>query len=196
MKKVFKGCLWSIGLLVIGSLIIYFYATSPNKITFTESPIEIERDNYNLSFENRQIPDIIINQNGKNILYQAYIEEISLDLRAIYKIAIQLEKDIELENSMPINNLEKERLNKYIDYNKINNSFKPILNLPDNNKSGSGKHIQIYYNQKEIELNLKNGSYTYLYDDIDKVGSVSEVIFYDKDSKILYYERNRYHAFQ
>ena len=30
----------------------------------------------------------------------------------------------------------------------------------------------------------------------DKDGTVSEVIIHDKYRKILYYERNRYHAFQ
>lgn len=200
MNKVVKGCLWSSGILicilVIASVSIYFYATSSNEIIYKKSPIKIEGNAFELSFPNREIPDLIINQNKENILYQVYIEDSGLDMTIIYKVAIQLDKHLNLDNSMPLIASEKEKLNSKIAFSKIENSFNPIINLPDDNETASGRHLTIYSKKDEIILNIINGSYTYFYDEIDKDGSVSEILIYDKDSQILYYERNRYHAFQ
>ena len=200
MNKVVKGCLWTSGIVIcilfIVSVSIYFYATSSNEIIYKKSPIKIEANAYELSFPNRKIPDLIINQNEDNILYQIYMEDSGLDMTTIYKVVIQLDKPLNLDNSMPITASEKEKLNNRIAFSKIEDSFNPIINLPDDNETASGRHLTIYSKKDEIKLNITNGSYTYYYDEIDKDGSVSEILIFDKNSKILYYERNRYHAFQ
>lgn len=200
MKKIRKGCLLAaailFGLLIIGFITLLLYWLSPNKIEFSDSPIKKEIYLNTLSFQNRQLPDFILKQNEKDILYQAYIKDDGMDMTVIYKVVFKLNNDIELENSLPLNSSEQKRLNDKIAFGKIDDGFNPQIKIPEDKKTGSGRHLTIYSPQKEILMNLKKGSYSYFYAEIDKDGSVTDIIIYDKESKLLYYERNRYFAFQ
>lgn len=200
MNKIVKGCLWTTGLiislLIIVSVSVYFYAISPNEIDYVKSPIKIDSNTFELSFPDRKIPDLIINPNEENILYQFYMEDSGLDMRIIYKVAIRLDKPLNLEKPLPLTKSSKEKLNSKISFNRIEDSFNPKVNLTDNKETSSGRHLTIYSKKDEIELKIKRGSYTYFYNEIDKNGSISEIVLYDKNSGILYYERNRYHALQ
>ena len=201
MKRFLKGCLITFailfGLIVIGSIAVYIYWQSPNKIEFSTSPIKKEKYLNSLSFENRQLPDFILKQNERDILYQAYIKDDGLDMTVIYKVVIKLNRDIELANSLPFKSSEKEEINDKIAFNKIdNNGFNPQIKIPEDKKSQSGRHMTIFSPQNKIFLTLKNGWYSYSLDEIDKDGYVTDIIIYDKESKLLYFERQRYYAFQ
>ena len=201
MKKFFKGCLLTFsilfGIILIGSITLYIYWQSPNKIGFSNNPIKKEKYLNSLSFENRKFPDFILNENEKNILYQAFIKDDGLDMTVIYKVVIKLNNDIDLENSLPLNYSEKEEINSKIAFNKIGkNGFNPQIKIPEDKETQSGRHLTIYSPQTEIFFTLKNGSYSYSHDEIDKDGYVTDIIIYDKESKLLYFERQRYYAFQ
>jgi len=201
MKKIFKGCLWTfaviVGLLIIGAIAVYFYLQSPNKIQFTDSPIKKEVYLNSLSFPNRQVPDLILKQNDNDILYQAFIKDDGLDMTVIYKVVIKLQQDVLLGTSLPINPSDLEEINDKIAFNVINdNGFNPQVKIPADKKTQSGRHLTVYTRQKQISMPLKNGSYDYTHNEIDKDGYVTEVIIYDKETKLLYFERQRYYAFQ
>ncbi len=201
MNKILKGCLLTVavlfGLLIIGSVALYFYWQSPNKIEFTDSPIKKEKYLNSLSFENRQLPDFILKQNEKDILYQAYIKDDGMDMTVIYKVVIKLNKDIELANSLTFKPKDKEEINDEIAFNKIdNNGFNPQIKIPEDKKTQSGRHLTIFSRQNLILLTLINGGYSYSHNEIDKDGYVTDIIIYDKESKLLYFERQRYYAFQ
>jgi hypothetical protein len=201
MKRFLKGCLITFailfGLIVIGSIAMYLYWQSPNKIEFSDSPIKKEKYLNSLSFENRQLPDFILKQNERDILYQAYIKDDGLDMTVIYKVVVRLNRDIELANSLPFKSAEKEEINDKIAFNKIdNNGFNPQIKIPEDKKTQSGRHMTIFSPQNKIFLTLKNGWYSYSHDEIDKDGYVTDIIIYDKESKLLYFERQRYYAFQ
>ena len=201
MNKILKGCLLTVavlfGLLIIGSVALYFYWQSPNKIEFTDSPIKKEKYLNSLSFENRQLPDFILKQNEKDILYQAYIKDDGMDMTVIYKVVIKLNKDIELANSLTFKPKDKEEINDEIAFNKIdNNGFNPQIKIPEDKKTQSGRHLTIFSRQNLILRTLINGGYSYSHNEIDKDGYVTDIIIYDKESKLLYFERQRYYAFQ
>jgi len=201
MKKLFEGCLLTVavlfGVLIIGSIALYLYWQLPNKIEFPESPIKSEIFLNSLSFENKQLPEFMLKPNQKNILYQAYIKDDGLDVTVIYKVVIKLNKDIELEKALPLTSSEKELLNDKIAFNKIENTgFNPQIKLPEEKETQSGRHLTIYSNQTDIFFTLKNGSYSYSHDEIDKDGYATDIIIYDIESKLLYFERHRYYAFQ
>ena len=201
MNKIFKGCLLTVaalfGVLIIGSIALYFYWQLPNKIEFSESPIKNEIFINSLSFENRQLPEFILKPNEKNILYQAYIKDDGMDMTAIYKVVLQLNVDTVLAKSLPLISAEKELLNDKIAFNKIgDNGFNPQIKLPEDKKTQSGRHLTIYSKETEILFTLKNGSYSYSHDEIDKDGYATDIIIYDMESKLLYFERQRYYAWQ
>jgi hypothetical protein len=201
MKKIIKGCLLTFGafsaVLIIGYFAIYFYSQLPNKIEFSATPIKKEKYLNSLSFENRDLPDFVINENESNILYQAYIMDEGLDMTAIYKVVIKLSRDIELNKSLPLISSDKELLSENISFNTIgDDGFKPQIKIPADKKTDSGRHLTIFSPQSEILMNLQNGSYSYSHNEIDQDGSVTDILIYDKESKLLYFERQRYHAFQ
>ena len=201
MKKLFKGCLLTFsilfGIILIGSIGLYIYWQSPNKIEFSDSPIKREKYLNSLSFENRNFPDFILKESEKNILYQAYIRDDGLDMTVIYKVVIKLTNDIDLGNSLPLNSSEREEINGKIAFNKIgDNGFNTQIKIPEDKETQSDRHLTIYSPQTKILLTLKNGSYSYSHDEIDKDGYVTDIIIYDKESKLLYFERQRYYAFQ
>jgi hypothetical protein len=201
MKRFLKGCLITFailfGLIVIGSIALYLYWQSPNKIEFSDSPIKKEKYLNSLSFENRKLPDFILKPNEKDILYQAFIKDDGLDMTVTYKVVIKFNKNIELENSLPLKSSEKEKINNEIAFNKIeDNGFNPQIKIPEDKETQSGRHLTIFSQHSQIFLTLKNGGYSYSHDELDKDGYVTDIIIYDKESKLLYFERQRYYAFQ
>jgi hypothetical protein len=201
MKRFLKGCLITFailfGLIVIGSIALYLYWQSPNKIEFSDSPIKKEKYLNSLSFENRKLPDFILKPNEKDILYQAFIKDDGLDMTVTYKVVIKFNKNIELENSLPLKSSEKEKINNEIAFNKIeDNGFNPQIKIPEDKETQSGRHLTIFSQQSQIFLTLKNGGYSYSHDELDKDGYVTDIMIYDKESKLLYFERQRYYAFQ
>jgi hypothetical protein len=201
MKKFCKGCLLTgailFGLLIVGSFALYLFWQSPKKIEFSDSPIKNEKYLNLLSFENRQLPNFILEQNERDILYQAFIKEDGLDMTVIYKVVIRLNKGIELPNSLPFKLTEKEEINNKIAFNKIDdNGFNPQIKIPEDEKTQGGRHLTVFSPQNQIFMPLKNGGYSYSRDEIDKDGYVTDIIIYDKESKLLYFERQRYYAFQ
>jgi hypothetical protein len=201
MKKFLKGCLiiFAIlfGITATGSIAMYIYWQSPNKIVFSDSPIKKEKYLNSLSFENRQLPDFILKQNESDILYQALIKDDGLDMTVIYKVVVKLNKDIELANSLPFKPADKKEINAKITFNKIdNNGFNPQITISEDKKTQSGRHMIIFSPQNKILLTLKNGWYSHSHDEVGNEGYVSDIIIYDKDSKLLYFERQRYFAFQ
>jgi hypothetical protein len=201
MKKIFKGCLWTFvvifGLLIIVGIALFFYLQSPNKIRFTDGPIKKEVYLNSLSFPGRQLPDLVLNQNDNDILYQAFIKDDGLDKTVIYKVVIKLQEDAILGASLPLNLSDWEEINDKIAFNDINNNvFNPQIKIPADKKTQSGRHLTVYTGQKQISMPLNNGSYSYSHTEIDQDGYVSDIIIYDKDTKLLYFERQRYYAFQ
>ena len=201
MKKVFKGCFLTfgiiIGVLIISLIGLFIYWQSPNKIEFSDKPIKIENHLQQLNFPGREIPKIILKQDEKNIQYQALLIDDGLDMTVIYKVVYKLDYVITLDSYLPLNDTDIEKLNSKISFSEIENGFKPKIRLPDNNKVPSGRHLTIYTGVNDsIFMSLEKGSYSYFYEEKDKVGTVTDILIYDKVSKILYYERNRYFAFQ
>ena len=200
MNRYLKGCLITfailIGLLVIGSIALYLYLESPNKIEFSNTPIKKEKYLNSLLFENKQLPDFILKPNEKDILYQALIAVYS-DMKVTYKVVMKFNENIELENSLPLKSSEKEKINNEIEFNKIeDNGFNPIIKIPEDKETQSGMNLIIFSKQSKIFLTLKNGGYSYSQNSIDKDGFVTDIIIYDKEKKLLYFERQRYYAFQ
>ena len=105
MNRYLKGCLITfailIGLLVIGSIALYLYLESPNKIEFSNTPIKKEKYLNSLLFENKQLPDFILKPNEKDILYQALIA-VYADMKVTYNVVMKFNENIELENSLPL----------------------------------------------------------------------------------------------
>jgi hypothetical protein len=199
MNKYTKGCLnifyiiVGIVMIIIVSFIIYWLL--PNKITFSDKPIDHAKFLKNLNFDNYSIPNLILNQPTENILYQAFYKESYMDEIAIYKIALKMNEDVQLAESMPLNDSDKEYINKRISYNKIEEGFNPKIKIPKNKKTSSGSYLTIYSQEENIYMNLRVGSYSISYYEIDHDGSASDLMIYDKESKILYYERQRYYGF-
>ena len=201
MKKNLKGCLWTfaviVGLLIISAIALYFYWQSPNKIQFSDKPLKKDVYLNLLSFPGSQFPALILKQSENNILYQAFIKDDGLDMTVIYKVVIKLQKDITLGTSLPLHSSELEEINNIIAFNVINNNgFNPQIKIPEDQKTQSGRHLTVYTGQKQISMTLKNGSYSYSHDEIDKDGYVTDITIYDQETKLLYFERQRYYAFQ
>lgn len=115
----------------------------------------------------------------------------------IYVAAFKTDKNIQLEKSFPLNRTEKDRLNKYLVLGQISNSFSVDIFKTDSNKTTpSGNKIKVYLPGANIKMKLRKGSYSLNYTEIDKVGYVSDLTLFDKEAKILYYERKRYFPFQ
>ena len=200
MKKVFKGCLIFllsiIGLVVIGIIALYFYSLTPNEVVFSDNPLNTEQYLSEISFDQQEIPDFIRNQPEENIIYQMYMKDDGMDKTVIYKVVFKIDKEITLNNSLPLSQSETENLNKNISFKKIGNSFEPKIVIPKDNKVESGRKLIIYSPIDNISMALKNGSYSSYHKEIDKIGYVSDVIIFDRESKMLYFERERYYAFQ
>jgi hypothetical protein len=200
MKKVFKGCLifflTIIGLVVIGIIALYFYSLTPNEVEFSNSPLKTEQYLSEISFDQQEIPDFILNQPEENILYQMYMIDDGMAKTVIYKVVIKMDKEITLNSSLPLSQAETGNLNKNISFQNIGNGFEPKIIIPMDNKVESGRKLIIYSPIDNISMPLKNGSYSTYHKDIDKDGYASDVIIFDKESKLLYFERERYYAFQ
>lgn len=201
MKKILKGCFLTfgiiIGIIIIGSIGLFIYWQLPNKIEFSDNPIKVENHLQILNFPDNEIPNIILKQDETSIQYQALLIDDGLDMTVIYKVAYKLDHFIALDYPLPLIDTDIEDLNKKISFGNIDKGFNPKIKLPDNSKVPSGRHLTIYsQGNNSILMNLKKGSYSYFYGEKDKEGTVSDIIIYDEERKILYYERNRYFAFQ
>ena len=203
MRKFFKGCLITIGVfvlvIVIGIIYIIYPMTRPNKVEFSSTPFSDNKVTNLITFKGQNIPNIILNRNKNEIIYQAIIEETSLDKSTIYKALFRIDSTIQFDNKLPLDSAGIELLNKNINYIQIfNNQLNAKISVPENQETESGNLTFIYSksNEEDFVLNLQNGSYKTQYHSIDKVGMVSDILIYDKSKGYLYYERLKYDAFQ
>ena len=203
MKLFFKGCLITLGVfvlaIVIGVIYIIYPMTRPNEVEFSTDPFSDNKITNLINFEGQSIPKVILNRTENEILYQAIIEETSLDKSTIYKVLFRIDSNIQFDNKFPLNSDEIEKLNDNIKYIRINNDqLNAKLSIPKNQETESGNVTSIYSKQGEVDfiLNLQNGSHKTQIHSIDKVGMVSDVLIYDKSKSYLYYERLKYDAFQ
>jgi hypothetical protein len=196
MKKYLLSCL--ISLLVLLSLIIgiYYYSISTNKIEIEEKSFSVRELKSELDFPNANIPSFLLEANNEDILYQAYVMT-NFGAECTYVCIIRTDNiSIKLENKLPFNNKYQNKLNSILQFNKIENTFNPVINLPENRETESGIHIKVFNPNFKQKLNLISGSYQYATKNIDKEGYYNEIIIFDKKSNLVYYERNRFHAFQ
>ena len=202
MKGFLKGCLVTIGVLFriisIGVIALLIYYILPNKIEFSDHQIKSERYLDELAFEGRELPNFILEQNEEAIIYQLFINNESfLDKTVLYRTVIKIDNDMELENALPFSPTDEERINRKIGLNEIGtDSFNLLIGKPNYKKTSSGKHMTVYSPQNKILMNLKSGGYSYIHKEVDKVGYVTDIAIYDKENKLLYFERKRYYAFQ
>jgi hypothetical protein len=201
IKKIFKGCLITSGmliiLLIIGGVAIYFYAKSPNRIINSEKPIGMKDIISNLDFPKSEIPKIILNQPDSSIMYQAYIMENDWASEYTYRVVIKLSSDPNFRNKLPMSNHDITKLKELFKFQSIEKAFNPKLSLPQDMKTPSGTKIRVFSKDVGINMPLKKGTYQYFVSEsIDKDGYFKELIIYDKETKMLYYERMRFHAFQ
>lgn len=196
MKKYLLSCL--ISLLVLLSLIIgiYFYSISPNDIEIEEKSFSVKELKSELDFPNGNLPTFILEANNEDILYQAYIMA-NFGAECTYVCVIKpVNNSIELENKLPFKKQHQSKLNSILQFNKIENALNPVINLPENRESDSGINIKVFNPNFNQKLNLISGSYQYVTKNIDKEGYYNEIIIFDQKSNLVYYERNRFHAFQ
>ena len=197
-----KGCLGILVLIVAVVIYILAYISfpaiiSPNKITFTQNPIDYNDYSVGLHFDDRELPEIITTQQDRSFLYQCYLmKESVFDVTYIYKAVLKLENDIKLEIPFPIDSNRVKELNNNISFNKLERNFNPVIRTPENNKTPNNTRLIIFSKKDEILINLDSGSFTQFYDERDRDGTIREIILYDDISNILYYERQRWHAFQ
>lgn len=198
MNKLLKGCLLTIaglfGLLLIGGISIYLYLVTPNKIEYVEQPISYETIDNKLDFDGVGIPDVIKNQSKENILYQAIYESWGLDGTVIYKQINKTNREVKLENKLPITSSDIRKIENNGFLSEITSN--PMFEIPNDNKISSGNSLIIYSKIDSVFFNLKKGYYSLSYYEIDKVGVFGEIIVYDKESELLYVTRTRYFAFQ
>jgi hypothetical protein len=71
-----------------------------------------------------------------------------------------------------------------------------MLKPSESNKVSSQRQLKIYAPRDEIVMRLRRGSYSTYHYEVDKIGYVREVVIFDQEAKLLYYERERYHAFE
>lgn len=201
MQKIFKGCFVAVasivGLILLSSAALIFYWLSPNGIEFTEKPINKEKYINQLSFPGSPLPTIVINANETDILYQAFVRDEGFDMTVIFKTVIRVEKVGKFGSRLPISKTVEEAINNKLAFNTIDGYvFKPQIKIPEDKKTNSGRHLIVYAPKDEIFMKLKNGRYDSNYESVDKIGYIYEVILYDRDNQLLYYERQRYHALQ
>ena len=193
-KPVKRGCLISIICMITIIFVMYIYWFSPNKIRFHESPITKER--YTKEIGLNSFNQLVLNQNHSNIIYQAFLRNESLfDKSTTYISVLAMNKDINLDNPLPLDSTQQQALNRKIAYTSIASGFSPKIKLPKSAKTSNGIHFDIYSNQNQIFMPLKSGSYSIYYRSIDGEGSLNEIIIYDSETKLLYYEITRYFAF-
>jgi len=202
MKKIFNGCLVIclilIGIIGITGIGIYFYSKTPNEIVILSKPLKIGDIMDDLNFPKGNIPTFIQQANEKNIVYQASVNYNDWIRECRYVLLMRPDKGFfKLKHMLPIKMIDKEKINELLHFNKLNNPFHPLIELPEKMQTKPGVRIMLYNpNMKEI-INLNSGSYQYCKSEsIDKDGYYTEVILYDDISNLLYYERMRFHAFQ
>ncbi|MFC5192662.1 hypothetical protein ACFPIK_12870 [Algoriphagus aquatilis] len=198
MKETIKKTIFVLLFLFIMLLgiIFVFYFTAKNEIEFSTTPEKLENLKSQLIFPSKPVPEFISTQEEKNILYQAIISDNGVDKTFVFKTVIRFSDNLEFENPLPLNSSDKKGLNELISFNEITEGLNPSIKLPENNKIENGRHVTIFSSQNDLFMPLKNGSYSFYYDEIDKEGTVTDIIIFDRDAKLLYFERIRYFAFQ
>ncbi|MCU0451885.1 MAG: hypothetical protein MUC97_18890 [Bernardetiaceae bacterium] len=142
------------------------------------------------------MPALVLDQPAENLLYQAVFQEEIADFTIIYKAVFKMKRPVKLDKLLPLKDSEKEILNQSIAFRNIADEFKPQIILPNDKKVPSTRQLKIYQPQNKIIMKLRKGSYSTYHSSVDKVGYVKEVIILDQEAQILYYERERYHAFE
>lgn len=198
MNKVLKGCLVSVsvlfGLFIIGVTLIVLYLLSPNDIKFETNPISYELINNKLQF-NYDIPQKIKNQSKGKIVYQGiYTSSGGFDKTVVYKQINKTTNVFKLEKKLPINKIDLDRIKNNSFIPEIPNN--PMFYIPDDKEISSGNSLTIYSKVDSVNLKLNKGYYSISYKTVDKEGTFSEIIIYDKESQLLYLTRIRYFAFQ
>lgn len=199
MKKFFKGCLISVVLIFIVLVIILNLIFKPNKVEFSDKPLDKSMIERNIEFPGNNLRMEIINSKKENIIYQALIIDEELDKDVIFKILIKTTEGINFENKFPLNSSQVEVINKEIAFNSVNKThFNTRLRLSKNEEISSDRTIKIYSNSdpSKLEMNLSNGSYSVTNNELDKEGYIKDIYLYDKSNNYLYFERHRYFAFQ
>jgi hypothetical protein len=113
----------------------------------------------------------------------------------VYRVVYKLNKNIKLEKNFPIDKAERNFFLDILTNEQIEKGFSPEIYIPETKKTESGTNIKIYSKGLNPFIKL-NGSYNYKYDEINHEGYASDFIIFDKKSKLLYFQRVRYFAFQ
>ena len=202
MKKIFKGCLISFAailcLLIVGSICYYIYLNTPNKVVFSNKPLN-QSTYLDATFK---INNLVAKQSDKNILYQSLLREDSgFDLTSHYIVVYKAIRSIELDKKLPISRADISKLEQGLLYrrfrsNAANNEINLFSQIPADRQTPTGYRLTVYSPVKKLAIQLSQGSYSTLTESIDKDGFFSDLIIYDKKNALLYYDRKRYFAFQ
>jgi hypothetical protein len=197
IKKIFKGCLISILVFILIVTGIYFYSTSPNDIKIEDKSFSVKEYNSELDFPKGNLPSFILEANNEDILYQAYVMK-NFGAECTYVCVIKpAVNSIKLENILPLKTKQLNKLNSLLQFNKIESTFNPVIKLPENMETEPGINVRVFNPNFNEKLNVNSGMYQYeVSKSIDKEGYYNEIIIYDRNSNLLYYERMRFHAWQ
>ncbi len=200
MKKIFTGCLITAAIIltvamIVSVIVFYNYLNKPNKINFAKEPIPNATVSKRLDFDGKDIPGFIKNEPKENILYQALlVSSQGFSDIVTYKQVVKMSKPVKLNKKLPVKAEDFELVNS----NSLlpNITHYPMYELPEDNEIPIMDMLTIYSKTDSVYLYLQEGYYSVNYYQIDKVGSFGEVIIYDAKSKLLYFTRKRFFAFQ
>tara|TARA_B100000809_G_C14972446_1_gene471439 strand:+ start:111 stop:722 length:612 start_codon:yes stop_codon:yes gene_type:complete len=203
MKIFFKGCLFTfLGLfLLIGLRITYFFykADKPNERLYLETPLNHQRTLEKLAFEGLDISSNVRNLYETDILFQSLSEENGLDYTITYRVIFKIESTISLEKKLPFSGKDLKSIKRSLAPFFMNNNLIRLETEYDETfKRASGSTSKIYQpiQVSDFSLDLTKGQYQYEYISTDKVGMAEEIIIYDEQTSIVYYQRTKYDAFQ
>ena len=196
IKKIFKGCLISILVFILIVTGVYFYSISPNDIKIVDKSFSIKEYQNELDFPNGNMPSFILNAKNENIVYQAYLLT-NLGAECTYVCVIKPAlNSIKLENKLPLNTKQLKEANSLLKFNNIEINFDPVIKLPENMETEAGINITVFNPNFKEKLNVNSGMCQFVTKNLDKEGYYNEIIIYNRNSNLLYYERTRFHAWQ
>jgi hypothetical protein len=199
MRKFYKGCLITLGITLGGFIILIYFFTRPTKIDFHSIPFSDSLITKYTDFPEYKIPSYILYSKKGDIIYQAMLIDEGLDRDVIFKTLIRIDSSFLFDNRFPLDSIEKIKLDNHIAYRKIiDNKFSARINVSKEDETKHGRKIRVYskIHDENATLDLDNGSYEVHYKSIDKEGYFKDLILYDESKNFLYFERNRYFAFQ
>jgi hypothetical protein len=194
-----QGCFFRVlfygAIAFVSMVVLFLYINRPKDVEWVEQPIDLAPYFKDLTFPDKPTPELVLDQPAKNLLYQAVFQEEIADFTIIYKAVFKMDRSVQLDKPLPVKDSEKNTLNERIAFNNIVDEFKPQLKLAKDARVPSTRQLKIYEPQSKIVMKLRKGSYSTYHYEVDKVGYVREVMIFDQEAKVLYYERERYHAF-